>query len=261
VAKRRREHYEKVTRTGRPVHFEDERAGRKFDISAYPVFDDGGRVARIAIFAQDITERKRMEKALRESENKFRDLAAKSIVGVYLIQEGVYKYVNEKLAQMTGYSVQEMLYNMGPKSVVLPADFSMVEENIQKRLYGGIKSLHYEFRIITKNHDIRNVEVYSSLTVYNHKPAIIGTLLDITERKQAEENRERLILELKEALSQVKTLRGLLPICASCKKIRNDKGYWEQMEMYIRDHSEADFSHGICPECAERLYPQYFKKK
>ena len=70
-----------------------------------------------------------------------------------------------------------------------------------------------------------------------------------------------LILELKEALSQVKTLSGLLPICASCKKIRNDKGYWEQMEMYIRDHSEADFSRGICPECAERLYPQYFKKK
>ena len=80
-------------------------------------------------------------------------------------------------------------------------------------------------------------------------------------RKQLEEERERLILELREALSKVKTLSGLLPICASCKKIRNDKGYWEQMEIYIRDRSEADFSHGICPECAEKLYPEYYKKK
>jgi PAS domain S-box-containing protein len=83
---------------------------------------------------------------------------------------------------------------------------------------------------------------------------------DITKRKEAEEDRERLILELREAISKIKTLSGLLPICASCKKIRNDKGYWEQMEIYIRDHSEADFSHGICPECAEKLYPDYYKK-
>jgi hypothetical protein len=52
-------------------------------------------------------------------------------------------------------------------------------------------------------------------------------------------------------------LRGLLPICASCKKIRDDKGYWNQMETYIEAHSEADFSHGVCPECMERLYPEY----
>lgn len=76
-----------------------------------------------------------------------------------------------------------------------------------------------------------------------------------TERRKVEEEREELIIELQDALSNIKTLKGLLPICASCKKIRNDKGYWEQMEVYIRDHSEADFSHGICPECAEKLYP------
>jgi PAS domain S-box-containing protein len=84
---------------------------------------------------------------------------------------------------------------------------------------------------------------------------------DISERKKAEEEREKLILELREALSRVKTLSGLLPICASCKKIRNDDGYWEQIELYIRDRSEADFSHGICPECAEKFYPGYYKNK
>ncbi len=55
--------------------------------------------------------------------------------------------------------------------------------------------------------------------------------------------------------AEIKILRGILPICASCKKIRNDKGYWEQIEMYIRDHSEAEFSHGLCPDCAQKLYP------
>jgi len=64
-----------------------------------------------------------------------------------------------------------------------------------------------------------------------------------------------LIKELQEALAKVKTLSGLLSICASCKKIRDDKGYWNQIETYIRDHSQAEFSHGLCPDCLEKLYP------
>jgi AmiR/NasT family two-component response regulator len=65
--------------------------------------------------------------------------------------------------------------------------------------------------------------------------------------------RDQLIAELTDALSKVKTLSGLLPICASCKKIRDDQGYWRQIEQYIKDHSEAEFSHGLCPQCAEEL--------
>jgi len=65
--------------------------------------------------------------------------------------------------------------------------------------------------------------------------------------------------ELQKALSEIKTLSGLLPICASCKKIRDDKGYWKQLELYIRDHSEAEFSHSICPTCVERLYGDLIK--
>lgn len=72
---------------------------------------------------------------------------------------------------------------------------------------------------------------------------------DITEQKQAEET-------LQKAFDQIKTLRGILPICMHCKKIRDDRGYWNQVEVYVRDHSEADFSHGICPECIEKLYPE-----
>ncbi len=77
----------------------------------------------------------------------------------------------------------------------------------------------------------------------------------LQERKQAEAQRKKLIADLREALAKVRMLSGFLPICANCKKIRDDKGYWNQIESYIRDHSEAEFSHGICPECAKKLYP------
>jgi PAS domain S-box-containing protein len=84
---------------------------------------------------------------------------------------------------------------------------------------------------------------------------------DITGRKLQELDRLRLIQELTDALARVKTLNGLLPICASCKKIRNDNGYWEQVEIYIRQRSNAEFTHGICPECVHRLYPEYEIKR
>lgn len=82
-------------------------------------------------------------------------------------------------------------------------------------------------------------------------------VLEVAERKKSEREKERLIAELKAALAEVKKLSGLLPICASCKRIRDDKGYWQQIEAYIRDHSEADFSHGICPTCIKELYPEF----
>jgi PAS domain S-box-containing protein len=90
---------------------------------------------------------------------------------------------------------------------------------------------------------------------------LLESFLDITERKRAEEERERLIGQLQEALAKVKTLSGLLPMCASCKRIRDDKGYWQQIEAYIRDHSEAEFSHSVCPECAKKLYPEVFNRE
>jgi preprotein translocase subunit YajC len=83
----------------------------------------------------------------------------------------------------------------------------------------------------------------------------IFTLRRWRELRLLEEKHSRLIAELRESLAKVRTLSGLLPICANCKKIRDDKGYWNQIETYIRDRSEAKFTHGICPECIQRLYP------
>ncbi len=79
--------------------------------------------------------------------------------------------------------------------------------------------------------------------------------------KQSEEALKKQTRELKDALGRIKTLSGLLPICSSCKKIRDDRGYWNQVEVYIRDHSEAEFTHSICPDCIKKLYPDLYKEK
>jgi DNA-binding NtrC family response regulator len=84
---------------------------------------------------------------------------------------------------------------------------------------------------------------------------------EIVERQRAEEEKEKLIVELKESLAKIKTLSGLLPICAWCKKIRDDAGYWQQLESYIGKHSEAEFSHGICPDCLKQKYPDFNEEK
>jgi hypothetical protein len=79
------------------------------------------------------------------------------------------------------------------------------------------------------------------------------------QRNKAEQQRNIILLEREKALQEVRILRGFLPICASCKKIRDDNGYWTQIEGYIKDHSEAEFTHSICPDCAKKLYPDFYE--
>ncbi len=98
------------------------------------------------------------------------------------------------------------------------------------------------FDYIIKPYEGKQLHIAVEMAIYKHR-------LDM--------ERQQLVMELKEALAKVKKLSGLLPICASCKKIRDDSGYWNQVEAYIRKHSEAEFTHSICPECMRKLYPEY----
>jgi hypothetical protein len=86
------------------------------------------------------------------------------------------------------------------------------------------------------------------------------TAIAIVQKKRSERKRDEAIAEREKALREIKILQGILPICSSCKKIRDDKGSWKRIEMYIMEHSEADFSHGICPECVKKLYPEFQQK-
>ncbi|MFO0753112.1 MAG: response regulator [Thermodesulfovibrionales bacterium] len=87
-----------------------------------------------------------------------------------------------------------------------------------------------------------------------------GLVLLRRKVQQQHEERERLIRELQDALDKVKKLSGLIPICSCCKKIRDDSGYWNQIEAFIREHSGAEFTHGLCPDCAKKLYPGYYRE-
>lgn len=87
--------------------------------------------------------------------------------------------------------------------------------------------------------------------------ARVRTHLTLRHLQRSLENKNK---ELRQALDEIRILRGILPICSSCKKIRNEDGYWEQIEVYIQDRSEVDFSHGICEECARKLYPEFMAK-
>ena len=132
--------------------------------------------------------------------------------------------------------------------------------------YGGVLYLNYlQTGVLLEGHLMRLplllvMAIFYGGTVETLRRLSLekSDLIDyIAERKRAEAEREKLILQLQQAMANIKTLRGLLPICSHCKKIRDDTGYWHTVETYVRQHSDADFSHGICPQCLGKLYPEY----
>ncbi len=216
------------------------------------------REERKMIFAifHDVTFGRQAEEALRESEAKFQMLAESAPAAIFILQGEHYVYVNPGWEAGTGYSKEES-FSMSPWDVIHPSMRERVKKQSATRMKGRQVSLRSEIKIITKSGELRFFDHSYNIIKYQDKPAILGIAIDITDRKQAEaalaQERDR----LQEALKKIKKLNGMLPICSSCKKIRDDKGYWNQIESYISHHSEAKFSHGICPECMNKLYPYY----
>ena len=168
------------------VMYIDEK-GTWMSTSVDPIFDGKGNITGAVHIMKDVTERKQLEEALRESESKFRDLVEKSIVGVFLIQDQVFKYVNARFAEIHGYTVDEVIVKKTARDLVLPEDIQKLNDDSQRLASGKFESFKNEHRIVTKEQEIRNVAVYGAYTIYQGKPAIIGTILDITEQKRDEE--------------------------------------------------------------------------
>ncbi|MGC1454553.1 MAG: PAS domain S-box protein [Nitrospirota bacterium] len=220
-----------------------------------------GRKARLVI-AQDVTERKRAIDALRKSEEKYRDLFEHANDAIFIVSVDLrYLDVNKKAVEILGYSKEELL-SMKITDLIPPEQIPRsVAEYEKLKVHGSYKI--FVGKVRTKDGRWLDVEVSSSAIIENG--TIIGSrdiMRDITDRKKMEGEKEKIFNELKQAHDKVNQLSGILPICSYCKKIRDDKGYWKQIELYVRDHSEAEFSHGMCPECAKKVYKEFeeFKK-
>jgi PAS domain S-box-containing protein len=164
---------------------------------------------------------------------------------------------NRGAERIYGYRAQEIIGRS--ISVLIPAERQHEMEEIRELVEQGECMDRLETVRLRQNGESMDVSVTIS-PIKDADGKICGASIvsrDITERKRQENERLKLIQDLQAALARVHTLSGLLPICASCKKIRNDHGYWEQVETYIRNRSNADFTHGICPDCITRLYPEY----
>lgn len=144
-------------------------------------------VYRILALCRDISDRRRAEAQIRESEGKYRTLTERAIIGVYLIQDGVFKYVNPKMNEIFGYAPGELVEVKGPQDLVLPGDWPLVRENLRKRIEGEVPDANYAFRGVRKDGGEIVVEVFGSRIDYMGRPAVLGTLLDITERKRTQD--------------------------------------------------------------------------
>ncbi len=155
-------------------------------LRASAIKDEEGNIIGFIGIHTDISAQKEMERRLRESEQMYRSLVEKSLLGIYLIQDGVLKFANQRLAEILGYTVEEII-GKSPLELTHPDDRPMVKENICRRIRGEVESIRYNFRGLRKDGKAVYVEVFGSAMTYKGRPAIHGMLLDITEKCLAEE--------------------------------------------------------------------------
>lgn len=196
--------------------------------------------AWVLTLLRNIQQRKKIEDDLRDSENRFRSLSDAAFEGILISDEGKISDCNSLIISMFGYSVEE-LKKMNAIDLVPPED----KDKVQSRILSG-DEIPYEVNGLTKEGNIFPMEVHAKMFLRQGRQVRVTALRDLSEQKEAAE--------------EIKTLRGILPICSICKNIRNDEGYYEQIEGYIHKHTGVDFSHTICHPCMKEHYPEEYKE-
>ncbi|MBI5249291.1 MAG: PAS domain S-box protein [Desulfomonile tiedjei] len=209
---------------------------------------------RMALLQAAEAQRTALEQALEKSEIKFRTLTEKSVVGVYLIQDGIFRYVNPKLAEIFGYEPGELIDKTQVLSVVFQEDRHLLDENLRKRLSGQVDSMNYQFRGVRKDGSVIHIEAYGSRMDYQEAPAVIGSLIDITHRidseealRKSERRYKTLVEEINDGYFVVQDQRITFANQAFCR-------------MHLTSLKQVlgrPFMDFVSPDCRERLLETY----
>ena len=194
---------------------------------------------------------------VKESEAKYRNLFDNANDAILILENKIFTECNRKALEMFGcgeeYIIGRYLFEISPEK---QGDGSISREKAEGFLNAANNGISEIFEWLHKKADGTVFETEISLNrISNTETSMLMVMIrDISVRKKAERERAETIKELTEALENIKTLKGLLPICSHCKKIRDDEGYWNKIEKYIEVHTDASFTHGLCPDCIEKFY-------
>jgi PAS domain S-box-containing protein len=294
LAKKRKDYLQEAISSGRVVSFEDCRFGHIVNNSITPVLDSEGKVYCLAVLGLDITEQKmdeaRFESLLKISRYKAKsiqellDFALKEAIALTKSNIGYVFHYDEEKDEFTLNSWSESFPE--DPNILSPKRYHLEKKGIwsepvrqgkpvfQNELHSshtlgkGYPEGHPPFHrflsvpVFVDDRIVAVVSVVNKETDYGKDDAhqlllLMDAVWHYVERRESETEKERLIQELQKALAEVKTLSDLLPICSYCKNIRDDKGYWSKLESYITEHAGTRFSHGICPDCMRKNFPEY----
>ncbi len=283
---------QRIIQTGQPIIGIEEKEtwpdGSETWVSTtkLPLLDNNGNIIGTFGVSRDITDRKKAERDLQKalsdlqnSQDKLNKIInGSSIPQFFIDRDHRIVHWNNALTKLSGRQAEEMIGTRNHWQVFYEnerpclADI-IVDAKLEDlpRLYSDkyqkselIEGAFQATDFFPRLGDTGRWVFLTATAILDSNHNLIGaleTIEDITARKQAEEQREKVIRDLQEASNKIKTLRGLIPICACCKKIRDDSGYWNSVESYIHSHADVEFTHGICPDCMKKLYPDYYKKK
>lgn len=214
--------------------------------------DEVGQPNAIIGSVSEITDRMHIESALHESETRLRRAENFALFGhwQFSFHDNLVR-ASDGARKIYGFDENDLSLAM-VQNCVLSEYRPLLDLSLVNLIQNNIP-YDVEFKI-KRASDGNIVDVHSKAEFDFETNVVFGVVQDITARKKIESEREMLILELQNAIEQIKTLKGIVPICCSCKKIRDDKGYWEQVEEYVTRHTHAQFSHGLCPDCLTKLY-------
>ena len=235
---------------------------RTFGLHTHTIIDKNNRPLNKVVLLTDITESKWAQDKVEKSEERFRTLFESAGEGILIadIETKQFKYANPSICKMLGYTKEELI-KMSVRDIH-PLD--TLEDTLTE--FGALA--RGEIQMITipclkKDGTVIYANINASKAVIDGRECNIGFFIDVTERVNAEKQikadiieKEALIKKLQDAAAKIHTLSGLIPICAWCRKIRNDEGYWQSVEQYISEHSQADFTHSICADCQKKYFPE-----